>query len=369
MTRLERTRAAGKGVRAKLEPYKRHLSAAAMLAGFATDNILLGRVDIPATQAILAVYILVAGLAILLLHFAEARGADGRIYRWRNFLPLVIQFALGSSWSGLLVFYSRSAVIAASWPFLLLLVAIFFGNEIFNRYIARLVFSATLLFFALFSYAIFLVPIYMHAIGTRIFLLSGAFASLAFLAFLRVLSRVGPEGFRRARLRIFGGSAGLFALINIFYFVNILPPLPLALSAIGVYHSVEKVGDTYIATGEPEPWYTGFGWQHTVGIPPGAPVSVFSSVFAPVRLTTQISHRWEWYSPVARKWLDRGRVTFTVTGGRDGGYRGYSVKRNPAPGDWRVDIETSDGRLIGRIRFTLINTSAQQNLQRFALTR
>ena len=47
-------------------------------------------------------------------------------------------------------------------------------------------------------------------------------------------------------------------------------------------------------------------------------------------------------------------------GGRDGGYRGYSVKGNPQAGDWRVDIETIDGRLVGRIRFTVIAAATLQ---------
>ena len=36
-------------------------------------------------------------------------------------------------------------------------------------------------------------------------------------------------------------------------------------------------------------------------------------------------------------------------GGRDGGYRGYTTKSTPAAGRWRVNIETSDGLLIGRV--------------------
>ncbi|MGQ0696128.1 MAG: DUF2914 domain-containing protein, partial [Nitrospiraceae bacterium] len=35
--------------------------------------------------------------------------------------------------------------------------------------------------------------------------------------------------------------------------------------------------------------------------------------------------------------------------GREGGYRAYSFKQWLNPGDWRVDVETEDGRLIGRV--------------------
>jgi len=343
--------------------HRGHLSAASMVTGFASDNILLGRVDVPTTQTILGTYVAVAAFSIGLLHFTEARGGTTRLFRWRNLLPLVIQFSLGSIWSGLLVFYSRSAVFAASWPFLVLLLTIFIGNEVFNRYVARLVFSATLLFFAVFSFALLVVPVYVHAIGTWVFLLSGGMAAMVFLAYLRALAYVGPEPFRPARLKIFAGIGGVFALINLFYFANILPPLPLALADSGVYHAVKRTGVVYSALTEPEPWYTRLGWPPTVHLDPGEPVYVFSSVFAPIELTAQISHRWEWYSHASHRWLPMGRVSFTVSGGRDGGYRGYTVKHNPAAGDWRVDIETTDGKLIGRVRFTVSHVDRSQNLQ------
>jgi hypothetical protein len=40
-------------------------------------------------------------------------------------------------------------------------------------------------------------------------------------------------------------------------------------------------------------------------------------------------------------------------GGREEGYRGVTKKNNFAPGDWRVQIETRDGREVGRITFTI----------------
>ena len=38
---------------------------------------------------------------------------------------------------------------------------------------------------------------------------------------------------------------------------------------------------------------------------------------------------------------------------REHGYRGYTVKSNYQPGDYRVQIETTDGREIGRIGLTV----------------
>jgi len=46
-------------------------------------------------------------------------------------------------------------------------------------------------------------------------------------------------------------------------------------------------------------------------------------------------------------------VKFPIVGGREGGYRAYSVKSQPASGRWRVDIETAEGQLIGRVPFSV----------------
>lgn len=44
------------------------------------------------------------------------------------------------------------------------------------------------------------------------------------------------------------------------------------------------------------------------------------------------------------------KLDYEVTGGRGGGYRGYTYKLNVS-GKWRVDEETEEGLLLGRIKF------------------
>ena len=43
----------------------------------------------------------------------------------------------------------------------------------------------------------------------------------------------------------------------------------------------------------------------------------------------------------------------TIHGGREDGYRFYSSKTAPQPGQWRVNIASADGRAIGRVRFSV----------------
>jgi len=254
-------------------------------------------------------------------------------------------------WSGFLVFYSRSAVITKSWPYLAVLAGFLIGNEVLKRYHARLVFTAVLFFFAVFSYAIVTVPLYTHTIGKWTFIASGLVAVGILVPFLFLLAAVNHTQFVAARGKIALGVTAVYLLINVFYFTNTLPPLPLALARIGVYHAVKKTGDIYVAQTESEPWYTQFGIPSVLHVPAGQPLYAYSAVFAPIELSTKIVHRWRRYDAKSGHWLTESTVTYAINGGRDGGYRGYTIKHNPEPGDWRVDIDTIDGHIIGRIQF------------------
>src|SRR5512133_2049350 len=112
-----------------LKAYERHISAAAMVGGFIFDNVAYGRVDHPVTQTLLIVYLGVAAFSIMLLHWLEAHQEwqSTIVAKLRSYLPALTQFALGTLWSAFLVFYARSGVLAATWPFLIVLAAIFVG--------------------------------------------------------------------------------------------------------------------------------------------------------------------------------------------------------------------------------------------------
>jgi MFS family permease len=334
--------------------HERSLSAASMVGGFAFDNYAFRRIDLPNTQAVFIGYLALAAISMLILHVLAERAARGKEWpRWRALLPFATQFALGGLWSGFLVFYSRSAVLTASWPFLLVLLAIFIGNEIFKKYHSRLAFAAVLFFFALYSYVIVTVPLYTRTIGTLTFLLSGAIAAAIFFAFLRIVAGIGPQQWRAARVEVVTGAVLVYALINIFYFTGVLPPLPIALSAGGVYHFVAKNGAHYSARTEPQSWWTRFGAVPVMHVAKGAPLYLYSAVFAPIKLATTIQHRWQHYDAAHKTWRPVSTVSFQIVGGRDDGYRGYTISRHIAPGQWRVDVDLPDGHIIGRVRFTV----------------
>lgn len=336
--------------------HERQLSALSLAGGFAFDSYSFGRIDRPLTQLVFIVYLLVTGTAIAVLHWLESRGDDRKPSdRTRTILIAVAQFALGCLLSGFCVFYIRSASITASWPFIFFMAGIFIGNEYMRRYHARLIFSALLFFFCLYSYAILLVPVVIARIGTVPFLMSGMLAVGLFFFFVRLLAILGRDRYREARRQIAIGMGVIAVLINAFYFAKIFPPLPLVLSDAGIYHDVRRFGANYQAMAEEEPprWRALFGTIPVEHIRSGDKLYLYSAVFAPYRLTTEIVHRWEWRNPKNGNWLPQETVRFTIHGGRADGFRTYSLKRAPNAGEWRVNIDTADGRAIGRMRFSV----------------
>jgi len=344
-----------------MQKYERHLSALAMIAGFAIDNLFFERLDIWQTQLWLASYTLACFIAIPWLHYIETGIERGRPRpRWLVLLPITTQFALGGFWSAFVIFYGRSAVVSASWPFMLLLFLILLGNEYFHHYHDRLIFTSVLFFFALYSYAIFEVPIYTGTLGTWTFIESGLVAVCVFALFTILLRMLGRERFLADVWRIRVGAICVLIIINIAYFANILPPIPLAAKAAGVYHAVWRIPGAYLAMSETEPWQVRYlGFEPTLHVVPNESLSAYSEIFAPTTLSTNVVHRWQWYNPSKKQWLTKAVITYTITGGRGGGYRGYSTARISETGEWRVDVETTDGRLIARMPFMVEITTAE----------
>jgi hypothetical protein len=375
-----------------LSTYERHLSGAAMVVGFGADSYTFGRIDRPAANIVFCAYLVIAAMAIVLAHnlqqradrrsarvlklaamHASMRGALNRggamspaianletlppppknkLDKLLEYLPAATQFALGGLWSGFLVFYGRSAAFAASWPFILLLALFLVGNEVFRQYRSRLVFTSLLFFFALYSYAIFVVPVFTKTIGKFTFIGSAILAVLAFYFFLQVLAVAGRERYRQSRWKIIGGVAAILAVMNLFYFARILPPLPLAAADTGIYYGVQHKGDDYIVTTETQPWYVRAGFASpTMHVTADQPLYLYAAVFAPIKLATRVSHIWQWYDPKLKHWETQSIVSFAINGGREGGYRAYSIKKKPKAGEWRVNVETIDNRLIARVKF------------------
>lgn len=332
--------------------YEKQLSVAAMVGGFILDSLTLRRVDLLADNLVIIVYLLVAGISIAALDLRHTRMLTHRWFAWMvTVAPIAMQFVFGGLFSSFVVFYLRSASLSASWPFIGFLVVMLVGNEAFRPYYERLVFHVTVLFLAVLSYSIFLVPILVGALGTHVFLLS-VVVSIAFItAFLAFLSIFAPERIREERATIVRSIAFTIILVVLAYAANVIPPIPLSLKDSAVAYGVVREGDTYQLSVEQPSFAERLGLVQSYNRAPAQGVSVWTSVFAPTALSIPIIHVWQHRE--GETWVTMSRISFPISGGRDGGYRGYSTKTNILPGAWRVSVETPNGQVIGRVRFDI----------------
>lgn len=332
------------------------LSIGSFLIGFAVDTVILKRIDLLVSNALLITYLTIVAVSMILLHrFASKPPVWPPVRSIAEWIPFFAQFAFGGMFSGFLIFYSQAGSLVASWPFLTLIVGLIFANEFLRSYQVRLTYQSVLLFFCLFSFSIYAVPVVTGQMSALVFELSGALAAAVFAGFMALLGLIDIRRVRMSLGPILLGTLTVYALITALYFSNILPPIPLALKDIGVFHSVTRQGDTYVAQTEGGQWYERLRGV-TVSVMPGQSLTVYSSVFAPTKLATSIVHRWERYEGGA--WVTVSTIPFGITGGRDGGYRGYSELSGLVPGEWRVSVETVRGQLIGRERFTVVEVQS-----------
>lgn len=325
------------------QKYERHIGIATLIGGFIFDNFFLVSPDNVRDNIGFILYLSIASLSILFINIIR----KGYVHSIALF---IMQFVLGGLFSMSLVFYSRGATLEASWPFLMTLVLYMLANEFLKKHYLLLAAQIGAFFIALYTYLIFVAPVFLRRMDDFVFLLSGA-VSIAFIVlFITILSFVNKAEMKKSRKALLVVIPSIFILINIFYFTNLIPPIPLLLKEVGVHHSVTRVNASYVVESE-EKENGRFFRPITVHVAPNEDIYVFSSVFAPVALTANLRHIWQYYDEETRRWSVRNDVRIPISGGREGGYRMYSLKSNLEEGLWRVDVTTTRGQIIGRIKF------------------
>ncbi len=345
-----------------------------MVCGFTFDLIIAKRPDSLFDNVLLLFYLTVSATCIVFLNRQAQRkklenqaAFDGKNSAEPLFLLLVMQFCFGGLASNLLILYGKSGSLGSSLLFIALLAGLLVGNEFLKNKYEQLRFNLAIYYIELLTYLVIAVPTFVtHAIGTGTFILSGI---LSLVIMVVVLGLLFPSIWNGKLTRpVFGlGSMVLviFAIFNVLYFANIIPPVPLSLKSAGIYHSVSSLdapngsGAIYSATYEPKQWYE--FWRDTAdtfNVGEGQPAYCFSAVFAPGDLSTSIVHRWEYFYPQTKHWITTGVVKFPINGGRAEGYRGYSKKQVLAEGQWRCTVETASGQVISRITFTVKTSSS-----------
>ncbi|MFQ5572367.1 MAG: DUF2914 domain-containing protein [Rhodothermales bacterium] len=338
------------------EHCKRYAPLLFFVGGVLWDALTLERIDAWVDNALLLVYLVVLGGLILVATLVEhERVATKRIVAYRPWFPHAVQFFLGALFSAHVIFYFQSASLAPSSLFLVVLVVLLVANEFIHQRLFNLYLLCALYFLAVYSFFIFFIPVVTKSMHYGMFLLGGVLSlglvggMLGYLRFKAVFAK--PRQFGYA----LGLVGTLFGLVNLFYLLHWIPPVPLAMRFGGAFHHVSRAGSAYELRYERPPRYR--FWvdsDEPFRFVEGDTVYCFAAVFAPTRLRTKIYHEWHVYDEAQQEWMATDRIGYDVVGGRNRGYRGYTLKRNTHPGAWRVDVETETGRIIGRIRFDIV---------------
>lgn len=341
---------------------KRHWLTVVFLFGFATDYLLLNRVDDKLDNFILLAYVTLATISLILFYVGVAeRWGDWWTRRLRHYMPMLMQYSFGGLLSGMLIFYGRSGDFLVSAPFFLLIILVILINELLKKQSYRLIYNLAVYFVGVFSYCVLVIPVLLSDMGDIIFIGSGLLALLIIIIMVKLLKRLIPI-FMEMQSRILIFTIGsLYMVFNGFYFLNIIPPIPLSLTELDIYQKVEKTSTgEYRLVKEDKSWteYIPFATDY---FHPQAGAYCFARVYAPTNFTTDITHRWE-YLDKNNGWQERFTRSYRITGENKQGYRGFTVSNNLSDGKWRCIVENSKGQVLGRKTFTVDTSRAPEGL-------
>ena len=250
------------------------------------------------------------------------------------------------------LFYFKSASLWTSFAFLVLLAGLLAVNELKPFANSGTTLRLSLFSLCLVSYFTYLVPTLVGSIGTLPFLgtLTAATACVAALAFWLKRDLPDPRATLSRHLLIPYACVALgFAAL---YFLKVIPPVPLSLSEIGVYHEVRREGDEFILARARPRWRFWERGDQTFLARPDDKVYCYISVFSPARFSERLQVRWM-HKPAGQDWSEADAIPLAIAGGREAGWRGFTSKARWQPGRWRVRVETSDRRELGHVELNV----------------
>lgn len=317
-------------------------------AGFVFDAFVVRRIDDEKVLIQQGLYLVLSG--VLLAYLAVRRE---QAHKWS---APALHFMLGTLLNAYALFYVKSASGLSAILFLVVISALLLVNELPSVRKLGPVVLYGLYSFCLTSYFAYLYPVLIGRIRWWMFVLAVMTSAVPLVLIGRFHHK--RTGDRRQILQhAVAPALSVQALLLLLYVLRLIPPVPLSLTEIGIYHDVVRQADgSYRVSYVTPPWWMWWQFWHNDDSDflarPGDRAYTFFRVFAPRGFRDEIRVAWLFKQP-GRGWTAAGNVPIAVTGGRDNGYAGVSYKQNAVPGDWRVLVTSIDGREIGRRSFSV----------------
>ena len=331
------------------------MPAVFFFAGFIWDAVTIGRNVAASDLIIFAAYLLAAGLILFCISRPSFTQADGaklttRLYaivtsRWPYFL---LQFLFGSLLSALFILYFKSSSHWLAWLMSLLLASLLVANEFLENQYRRFTISWALFGLCAMLLFNFALPFLLGSVLSIWFYLSTLLGAIfAYWLYIKTPNQLGS---------IWPVSV-IAGLLMLAYAADMIPPVPLVKRDIAMAYSIEKVHSEtgnakYQLSQQKSAWWV--FWRKSsddLEVKSGQRIYCFSTIFAPAGLKTKLFHDWQLHTK--QGWVLQSRASFTVSGGRYNGFRGYTYKSNPMAGDWRVVIKTENEKTIAIHNFTV----------------
>lgn len=336
--------------------HKRFAPLLFFIGGFIWDSLTLGRIDGWYSNTVLFTYLICLTLCIYIFNLSDdGRWEDTFLQPYQKYAPLAIQFFLGGLCSAYVIFFFQSVTLTKTLVFFLLLLVLLFSNELLKSRISNKYLQFGAYFFVNFTFFTFFTPMLFDTMNTLLFVVSGLFSLASTLLLIGYIYRTSPSTSRD----ITGWKIGTLILsiylsINVCYYFNLIPPVPLSLQSGIVAYNIEKEENAFYVSYERTDFYRFWkSYDNTFNYAPRDTVFVFTSIFAPTDLTKSVSHEWKWYDKQADRWNTTDNISYDVIGGRREGFRGYTFKENVWPGKWQVNVITGTGMVLGKINFTI----------------
>ncbi len=345
--------------KATLKSVASYLPAVFFFAGFIWDALTIGHNVAAFDLIIFAGYLLAAGLILFSISrpsfiLVDEAKLPSRLYAiiTSRFPYFLLQFLFGSLLSALFILYFKSSSHWLAWLMSLLLASLLVVNEFLENQYRRFTISWALFGLCAMLLFNFALPFLLGSVLSIWFYLStllGAF--FAYWLYTKTPNHLGS---------IWPVSV-IAGLLMLAYAVDMIPPVPLVKRDIAMAYAIEKVDGKYQLSQQKSAWWE--FWRATsddLQVQSGQRIYCFSTIFAPAGLKTKLFHDWQLHTK--RGWVLQSRASFTVSGGRYNGFRGYTYKSNPVAGDWRVVIKTENEKTIAVHKFTVSNLSDKRGL-------
>lgn len=337
--------------------YEKYIPILFFIGGFIFDSLTLGRIDRLYDLVVLCLHMFFLSLSIFLFNLSDETLWENTIIgKYKQYLPLAIQFFFGALSSAFVVYFSRSVSLSQTMSFFAILVCLLLANELFKKRISNQNLHFGVYSFISFTFFAFIIPVFIKEASPTIFFISGMISLGVTLLMIALIYSLNPTRPKIELIKLLVVVLSIYGFITAFFFLRLIPPVPFALDKGIVAHQIEKKEGFYYVTYETDDWYVFWrDYRQRFVHNAGEPVYVFTSIFAPTDLEKKVFHRWSWYNVELDEWEIVEDIAYEIKGGRNEGFRGYTLKKNVKSGFWKVDILTENEFILGVIRFEIVD--------------